>query len=514
MSDKKHIDRLFQEKLKDFEANPSDAVWENIHSSLHDEKRKKRRIIPIWWKLGGVAAILLLMLAIGNTVFDNNENNDSRNTVVDTEHNSNNDGLKNNSTDKNVSDEINLDSNNINLDSNNKVSDNETNSDETLNKTSSSGKNLINSSLNNQSKIASTKSDLSSKTFNKNSNQQKESSQNNISNIINKKKGVVADNSSNPFNSDKNSKTKPEENIVPDYLKSASKNAVASSDEKTEDSVNKEEEIITNEKTIEDAIAETNTTEEKEKEEKLNRWNITPNVAPVYFNTIGKGSPIDNQFVNNSKKGDINMSYGIEGSYAINKKFKIRAGVNKVELGYATNNVISYTDINETSALGSINVSSSNQLSHVNINQNAQNTTFISAQSFNRNDVPEILNTKEKGSLDQQFGFIEVPLEIEYTVVDKKIGLNVIGGFSTFFTDKNEVYSVVEGNRILIGEANNLNDVSYSANFGVGINYNVSDKIKLNLEPKFKYQINTFNDTSGDFQPYFIGVYTGLSIKF
>ena len=507
MSDKKHIDRLFQEKLKDFEANPSDAVWENIHSSLHDEKRKKRRIIPIWWKLGGAAAILLLMLAIGNTVFNNNENNDSINTVVDTENNSNSDAFKNNSTDKNASNEV-------DFDSNNNVSDKETNSDETLNNASSSGKNLINSSLNNQSKIASTKPDLSSKIFDKNNNKQKELSQNNTSNTLNNKKDVVADNSSNPFNSDKNSKTKPEENIVPDYLKSASKNAVASSDEKTEDSVNKEEEIITNEKTIEDAIAETNTTEEKEKEEKLNRWNITPNVAPVYFNTIGKGSPIDNQFVNNSKKGDINMSYGIEGSYAINKKFKIRAGVNKVELGYATNNVISYTDINETSALGSINVSSSNQLSHVNINQNAQNTTFISAQSFNRNDVPEILNTKEKGSLDQQFGFIEVPLEIEYTVVDKKIGLNVIGGFSTFFTDKNEVYSVVEGNRILIGEANNLNDVSYSANFGVGINYNVSDKIKLNLEPKFKYQINTFNGLSGDFQPYFIGVYTGLSIKF
>ena len=512
MSDKKHIDRLFQEKLKDFEANPSDAVWENIHSSLHGEKRKKRRIIPIWWKLGGVAAILLLMLAIGNTVFDNNENNDSRNTVVDTEHNSNNDGLKNNSTDKNVSDEINLDSNNINLDSNNKVSDNETNSDETLNKTSSSGKNLINSSLNNQSKIASTKSDLSSKTFNKNSNQQKESSQNNISNIINKKKGVVADNSSNPFNSDKNSKTKPEENIVPDYLKSASKNAVASSDEKTEDSVNKEEETITNEKTIEDAIAETNTTEEKEKEEKLNRWNITPNVAPVYFNTFGKGSSIDEQFVENSKVGNVNMSYGITGSYALNDKLKIRAGVNKVELGYSTNNVISYTDLDATPSFSFS--SSASHLKHVSVNHNAENTLYMSTETLNRNNIPEILNTKETGSLDQLFGFIEIPVEVEYALVNKKFGVNVIGGFSTLFTDKNEVYSVIDGNRMLIGEANNLNDVSYSANLGLGINYNVSDKIKLNLEPTFKYQINTFREASGDFQPYFIGVYTGLSIKF
>ena len=62
--------------------------------------------------------------------------------------------------------------------------------------------------------------------------------------------------------------------------------------------------------------------------------------------------------------------------------------------------------------------------------------------------------------------------------------------------------------------ANNLNNTSFSANFGVGVDYNISEKININLEPTFKYQINTFNNTSGDFQPFFIGVYTGLSFKF
>jgi hypothetical protein len=90
----------------------------------------------------------------------------------------------------------------------------------------------------------------------------------------------------------------------------------------------------------------------------------------------------------------------------------------------------------------------------------------------------------------------------------------VIGGFSTLFLNENEIYSVVEGNRTLLGEANNINDMSYSANFGLGLNYHISDKLKLNLEPMFKYQINTFNNTSGDFQPYFIGVYSGFSFKF
>ncbi|WP_340154549.1 hypothetical protein [uncultured Winogradskyella sp.] len=46
------------------------------------------------------------------------------------------------------------------------------------------------------------------------------------------------------------------------------------------------------------------------------------------------------------------------------------------------------------------------------------------------------------------------------------------------------------------------------------MDYSLSKQWNLNLEPTFKYQINTFNNTTGDFKPFFIGVYTGLSYKF
>src|SRR5210317_715009 len=81
MSDKKHIDRLFQEGFKDFEAQPSDAVWKNIESKLN-QKKNKRRVIPIWWRYAGVAALLLIFLSVGGLFF-NNENNNP-NPVVDT----------------------------------------------------------------------------------------------------------------------------------------------------------------------------------------------------------------------------------------------------------------------------------------------------------------------------------------------------------------------------------------------------------------------------------------------
>jgi hypothetical protein len=118
-------------------------------------------------------------------------------------------------------------------------------------------------------------------------------------------------------------------------------------------------------------------------------------------------------------------------------------------------------------------------------------------------------------SINQALGYIEIPLEIQYNLSDKKLGVNVIGGFSSFFLNNNEIYSNAEnGSRTFLGEANNINKISYSANFGLGFNYKVSKKIDLNLEPLFKYQINTFKNTSGNFTPFFIGVYTGFGIKF
>ena len=62
---KKKLDKLFQEKFKDFSEMPNDKVWHSIETSL-DHKKKSRKVIPIWWKLGGVAAVLTIALFVIN----------------------------------------------------------------------------------------------------------------------------------------------------------------------------------------------------------------------------------------------------------------------------------------------------------------------------------------------------------------------------------------------------------------------------------------------------------------
>jgi hypothetical protein len=85
-NDKKHIDRLFQEGLKNFEATPSHSVWENVSEQLLNNQ-EQRKVIPLWMKLSAIAASLVLLFTFGNNLFfqDSTIIPESNETIVDTE---------------------------------------------------------------------------------------------------------------------------------------------------------------------------------------------------------------------------------------------------------------------------------------------------------------------------------------------------------------------------------------------------------------------------------------------
>ena len=61
MKENKNIERLFQEKFKDFEANPPEDAWDVIASRI-EKKKNKRRVIPFWFKAAGIAACLIVTI--------------------------------------------------------------------------------------------------------------------------------------------------------------------------------------------------------------------------------------------------------------------------------------------------------------------------------------------------------------------------------------------------------------------------------------------------------------------
>lgn len=263
------------------------------------------------------------------------------------------------------------------------------------------------------------------------------------------------------------------------------------------------------ENAIEKAIAEQekNENDDDEEEEGIGkRWSVAPSIAPVYYNTLGSGSPIDEQFASNDKSGDLNMSYGVNVGYKITDKLSVRSGINKFNVGYKTDNVV---------VRPSVSGSDNGTLKNVRLRDGATNLAIFGESSFNVSALPSDLALRFDAFLDQQISYYEVPMEMSYLISDKRLGVNVIGGFSTLFLNDNAIYAQQpSGTRILLGEANNLNSVSFSTNIGVGFNYKISKSFNFNLEPVFKYQLNSFSENSGGFKPYTLGIYSGFSFKF
>jgi len=516
MNDKKHIDRLFQEKLKDFEATPSHAVWENISAGLQAEK-KDRKAIPLWLKLSAIAAVLLLLFTVGSNVFNASEEKPDQNTIVDTNTNSDTDSNKLNPDNK--KNDV-IDNNNA-LEQDELASENDIDNVKTGTSTQDSESDKL-TNPNNKASNTAVANNSNKKTFNKTQDLNKKKVDEVLDatkadalaqtkEIDKKKQNANKESEAVSINKeavdtilDKNNKS---ENAVTNA--SSTKNNKVSNSETEEGEIAIEEEKASIEKALAENTLQDDANDEKKKKKKLDdRWKVSPSIAPVYFNTLGSGSSLHEQFNENSKTGDVNMSYGVRGSYALTEKLSVRAGVNKVVLGYSTDDVFVLNNVSATPSDARF------QLKNVDLKEDAQGTSFVSMEEFNFAQIPSVISDQIIGSIDQKLGFIEVPLEMEYELSDQKLGLRVIGGFSALFLNENEVFSTLDGETTLIGEATNINKTSFSANLGVGLDFKLSEKFKLNLEPTFKYQLNTFSNTSGDFKPYFIGIYSGFSFKF
>lgn len=528
MSDKKHIDRIFQEKFKDFEATPNPQVWNNIQNKLNKPKKDRKKVLPFWYKLAGVAALLLLLLTVGNLLITGNSTvNSNKTKVVDTENTmkvknatNSSDETEINSIVANTSNEKTNKTVNGTSSSENQIGDNNSEvkgnsntaqiaSEEGL-KTKSINQTTPKVSKENSNKSItnpSYKTNTRDTRLTENTKDKVESEENFDKNPTKINNNKLIGNNNNIATTQTNGTTKTENQLQQLNNKTA-ENGVALK-ENTEAELEKPlvYDLNKTDLTIEEAIAANQDLIEEEKDEIINRWQVYANIAPVYYNSMGKGSHLDQQFASNSKSGEVNTSYGINVSYNLNNKLSVRTGLSSLNLSYDTNDVILYTNIASTGSTPS-------PFRNINLSNGNEGLTAISADNLSVAQVDNVLSPKSNAAISQRISYYEIPMELNYRIGNKKLGFNLIAGFSSFILDGNDVYSELLGEKTYIGEANNIRSMSFSTNFGVGLDYKFTEKFKFNLEPTFKYQLNAFENTSGSFNPYIIGVYTGFSYKF
>jgi hypothetical protein len=197
----------------------------------------------------------------------------------------------------------------------------------------------------------------------------------------------------------------------------------------------------------------------------INRWAISPNVAPVYYSSLSQGSSIDPTFADNTQNGEVNVSYGINVSYALTQRLTVRSGVSNVNLSYATGGLeLATGDAN--AALQSVNFNDKGTV----VTAIDQGALIDAAEGSNFDNLTRKV-TDGDVFLTQSISYTEIPAELTYALVNKRLGVSLIGGFSTLLLGTNEVSVSANDFEDVIGEANNLSDVSFSTNVGVGLSY-------------------------------------------
>ncbi|WP_035676699.1 outer membrane beta-barrel protein [Flavobacterium limnosediminis] len=254
-----------------------------------------------------------------------------------------------------------------------------------------------------------------------------------------------------------------------------------------------------------EAKKETDKRDSEDTKEKNSKWIASTNIAPIYMNLNGSGSALDSKFDNSSKSYQTSMSYGVGLKYEWDKKWSVRTGLNALNFEYSTNNISYYYSSNGAG------------LQYVNENGRGTGVVIDNPNSSTKNiayDENGIVTEQFSGNLSHKINYVEIPLEVTYKILDRKFGIEAIGGISSLLLNYNKVSLVTHDSSLAIGEANNLNKLHFSTNIGLGMRYSFMKNLHANVEPMLKYQINTYNDNAGNFKPYFVGIYSGISYSF
>ena len=473
MKQKKNIDQLFNERFANHQADPASHVWDKIQARL--EKDKKDRVIAIWWRAAGVAASLALVFSLAG-LLDTTQSN----SIVEQQPEVKNNSSPSTKIDKAV--EINLRQDKPRVAASNKAAQNQIITPKVEvndNKTSKNEIIVLNKQKKAGAKLA-VKKDAGVPAKNLG-----------VAVVKPEKLPVISG----------NKEIKNTEVVVPtsgSTVIAAVENISPEGPEKQSifDAIKEQEQLESKE-----AVANNTTPQES-------LWEIAPNIAPVYYNTLSQGSSIDASFADNSQSGDVNISYGLGVRYALSDRLKIRSGISNVALSYSTGG-IELGDGPVSLALKTIDYASEGVVVI------AQDLGTFSSQNQDGTfgDITP-KSTNGEAFIIQNISYYEVPLELSYTLFDSAFGLDVIGGVSTLLLGNNEVSVTAGSYNEVLGSANNLSSLSFATNIGLGLHYKMSSKFRLNIEPMFKYQLNPYTDSSVSFKPYYLGVYTGLSFKF
>jgi Outer membrane protein beta-barrel domain len=253
-----------------------------------------------------------------------------------------------------------------------------------------------------------------------------------------------------------------------------------------------------------------------------NRWSIAAMASPTYYSTFSSGNSELSKLLASSEQSLLSYSGGVALTYKISKRLSVQSGLYYSSMGQQVGGINSFGGFQKyvyTKGDRSFEVRTTSGTVYTN-----NPDVFLIASSPDDRVISNITNDvfdPKKASLlplsntlRQNFSYLELPVVLRYRIIDRAIDLNLIGGLSYNMLVNNSVFAIVDGARYSIGKTEGINPVSFSSSIGMGMEYNFSNKLSLNLEPTFRYYLNPFIQEGSIMHPYSFGIFSGFSYKF
>jgi len=253
------------------------------------------------------------------------------------------------------------------------------------------------------------------------------------------------------------------------------------------------------------------------------RWSIAALASPTYYSRFNSGKDEFSKQMMASEQPIVSYSGGVALAYRINNRLSLQTGLYYSSLGQDLDGISSFGGFQKydnTKGDRNFEVLTTSGTVYTNnadvfLLSNGSGNKVITSYTNDVFDPEKASLHYINSTMRQTFSYLELPVVLRYKVVDKTIDLNLIGGLSYNILVNNSVYTLSEGSKYLIGKTEGLNPVSLSSSLGMGMEYNFSDNLSLNLEPMFRYYLNPFTESAGsNFHPYSFGIFSGMSFKF
>ena len=256
------------------------------------------------------------------------------------------------------------------------------------------------------------------------------------------------------------------------------------------------------------------------------KWGVGTQVSPIYsYRNLEApgGSAGSASYYNDVEDGIISYAGGVNVHYAPLKRLSVQSGLYYSSMGMKVGNAY-YARIDNSNIFmdetASYQASINNSTGIIETQQDmdyaiAANTVPQAGWELTSQNLRANALNASEGEILQQFEYLELPLILRYRVVDRRLGFHLLGGLSSNFLVGNSAYYQEGGNKEEIGATSNLRPVNYSSVVGMGVDYSISKRFHVNLEPTFRYYLNSINTGSLiKSHPYTIGFFTGLLYTF